>query len=198
MATGPVQQTARIILASTSTRRRDLLEAAGIAFDIDAPAIVETRLPDERAEAYAERMAREKVRAVIARHPTRIVLAADTIVVIGDQVLGKPTGAQEAAAMLRALSGKPHLVMTAVAVAFGSLVRAKVASTTVWVRPLDDDEVRQYVATGEPFDKAGAYAIQGSARAFIERINGALDTVIGLPIALVHELLHEAGAITLA
>lgn len=195
MTAGNVQTYPRIILASASERRRDLLAAAGISFDVDPPRIAETRLADERPESYVERMAREKARVGVERHPTRIVLAADTVVLIGDTVLGKPIGAQNAVAMLRTLSGRPHVVMTAVAVAASGLMRSDVARTTVWMRPLHDDEVHRYVATGEPLDKAGAYAIQGGARDFVERIDGALDTVIGLPIALVQELLRGATTI---
>jgi septum formation protein len=182
-----------ILLASASPRRRDLLRAAGILFDVDAPTIDETREPAEAAEAYVERMAREKAIAVAARHPARVVLAADTIVVIGDQVLGKPIDAAEAAAMLRALSGQSHRVMTAVAVVRNGVVRAAVDHTTVRMRRIDDDEIGAYVSTGEPLDKAGAYAVQGGARAFIVEIEGALDTVIGLPVGRARALLHEAG-----
>jgi septum formation protein len=182
-----------IVLASASPRRRDLLRAAGIQFEVDAPIVDETRRPSEVAEAYVERMAREKAAAVAARHPARAVLAADTIVVVGERVLGKPIDAADAAAMLRALSGRAHVVMTAVAVARGGGVRVAVDRTTVRIRRISEDEIGAYVATGEPLDKAGAYAIQGGAQAFIEEIDGAIDTVIGLPVDRVRALLQETG-----
>jgi septum formation protein len=185
-----------IVLASASPRRRDLLRAAGIPFEVDAPIVDETRRPSEVAETYVERMAREKVTAVAARHPARVVLAADTIVVIGKRVFGKPIDAAEATAMLRALSGRSHLVMTAVAVARSGVVRAVVDQTTVRMRRIMDEEIATYVSTGEPLDKAGAYAIQGGAQAFIESIDGALDTVIGLPVDRVRALLLEVGVKT--
>jgi septum formation protein len=185
-----------IVLASASPRRRDLLRAAGIPFEVDAPIVDETRRPSEVAETYVERMAREKVTAVAARHPGRVVLAADTIVVIGERVFGKPIDAAEATAMLRALSGRSHLVMTAVAVARSGVVRAVVDQTTVRMRRIMDEEIATYVSTGEPLDKAGAYAIQGGAQAFIESIDGALDTVIGLPVDRVRALLLEVGVKT--
>jgi septum formation protein len=185
-----------IVLASASPRRRDLLRAAGIPFEVDAPIVDETRRPSEVAETYVERMAREKVTAVAARHPARVVLAADTIVVIGERVLGKPIDAAEATAMLRALSGRSHVVMTAVAVARSGVVRAVVDQTTVRMRRIEDEEIATYVSTGEPLDKAGAYAIQGGAQAFIESIDGALDTVIGLPVDRVRALLLDVGVKT--
>jgi septum formation protein len=185
-----------IVLASASPRRRDLLRAAGIPFEVDAPIVDETRRPSEVAETYVERVAREKVTAVAARHPARVVLAADTIVVIGERVFGKPIDAAEATAMLRALSGRSHLVMTAVAVARSGVVRAVVDQTTVRMRRIMDEEIATYVSTGEPLDKAGAYAIQGGAQAFIESIDGALDTVIGLPVDRVRALLLEVGVKT--
>jgi len=182
-----------IVLASASPRRRDLLRAAGIQFEVDAPIVDETRRPSEAAEAYVERMAREKAAAVAARHPARVVLAADTIVVVGERVLGKPIDAVDAVAMLRALSGRSHVVMTAVAVVRSGVARAAVDHTTVRMRRIEDGEIAAYVATGEPLDKAGAYAIQGGAQAFVENIDGALDTVIGLPVGQVRALLHEMG-----
>jgi septum formation protein len=185
-----------ILLASASPRRRDLLQAAGIPFEVDAPFVDETRRPTESAEAYVERMAREKATAAAVRHPERVVLAADTIVVIGDRVLGKPHDSADAAVMLRALSGRSHVVMTAVAVARNGNVHAAVDRTTVRMRRIDDDEIGAYVSTGEPLDKAGAYAIQGGAQAFIEGIDGALDTVIGLPVGRARALLREVGVET--
>jgi septum formation protein len=182
-----------ILLASASPRRRDLLQAAGIPFEVEAPLVDETRWPMEGAEAYVERMARAKATAAARRHPERVVLAADTIVVVGERVLGKPVDSADAGAMLRALSGRSHVVMTAVAVAHNGGVHTAVDRTTVRIRRIEDDEIDAYVSTGEPFDKAGAYAIQGAAQAFIEGIDGALDTVIGLPVGRARVLLREVG-----
>ena len=181
---------ARLVLASASPRRRDLLTRAGVEFDVDAPSIDETPWNAERPRDYVERMAREKAAAAALRHPTRPVLAADTIVVLDDRLFGKPTDADDAVRMLEALSGREHIVMTAVAVIDGPSWRSGVAETWVRLRRLSSAEIQAYVATGEPLDKAGAYAIQGGAGSFVERIDGALDTVIGLPVAVALELLR--------
>jgi len=181
----------RLVLASASPRRRDLLAAAGFAFDVDPAHLDESRAPDERPAAYAERLAREKAATIAARHPGRLVLAADTIVVLGEQVLEKPADALDAARMLAALSGRAHEVLTAVAIQRGTRVRAQVARTTVWMRAISAAAIDAYIATGEPFDKAGAYAIQGGAGAFVDRIEGDLDTVVGLSMAAVHDVLER-------
>jgi septum formation protein len=180
----------RLVLASASPRRRDLLAAAGVHFDVDAPSIDETPQPGEAPRDYAVRMAREKAAACAARHPARAILAADTIVVVDDRVFGKPADASDATRMLEALSGRTHVVMTAVAVARRGAVTTAVAATTVSMRRLRAAEIGEYVSSGEPLDKAGAYAIQGGAAGFVEHIDGAIDTVIGLPVALALELLR--------
>jgi septum formation protein len=182
---------ARLVLASASPRRHDLLTTAGVEFDVDAPSIDETLRTGERPRDYVARMAREKAFAAARRYPTRPVLAADTIVVLDDRVFGKPSDADDAVRMLEALSGRAHVVMTAVAVVEGGSSRSGLAETSVWFRRLSAVEVRAYVATGEPLDKAGAYAIQGGAGAFVERVDGAMDTVIGLPVGLALDLLHR-------
>ncbi len=182
-----------VVLASASPRRRDLLKEAGIGFDVDAPHIDETPRSGEAAADYVERMAREKAAAVAPRHPGRLVLGADTVVVIDDDVLGKPADAVDATRMLRRLSGHTHQVLTAVAVVSALATLATVERTLVTMREIGDDEIAAYVASGEPLDKAGAYAIQGGAGPFVDRIEGSLDTVIGLPVERSIELLRLAG-----
>jgi septum formation protein len=180
----------RLILASASPRRRELLARAGYAFDVDPVGVDETPHPAEAAARYVERLAREKALAGAARHPGRIVVGADTTVVIDDEILGKPADAGEAASMIRRLSGRSHEVLTGVAVASGDDVRSLVATTIVWMEPWPEAELAAYIATLEPFDKAGAYAIQGVAGRFIPRIEGDEDTVVGLPVGMLADLLR--------
>lgn len=178
-----------LVLASASPRRRELLETAGFAFHVSPVDIDEGRLPGEPPLAYVERVARAKAGAAATRNPDRVVIAADTAVVVDDEVFGKPRDAADAARMLRALSGRAHEVMTGVAVAGNGQHRAFVERTTVWFGDLSDGDIADYVASGEPFDKAGAYAIQGRASRFILRIHGSYSNVVGLPIAQLAELL---------
>jgi septum formation protein len=185
----------RLVLASASPRRRELLEAAGIPFDVDTADVDETRRGGEPAATYVERLARLKAETVAARHPTRAVLGADTAVVIGDEVLGKPADAADAAVMLRRLSGVAHEVVTGVAVCWGGDTTARVDRTVVYMAELSDADIAWYVATGEPMDKAGAYAIQGLASRFITRIEGSYGTVVGLSVASVLQLMSRANAI---
>lgn len=173
------------VLASASPRRRALLEAAGLTFDVDAVDVDEGRLPAELADSYVERVARLKVRAGLARHPERLVVAADTAVVLDDAVFGKPRNVADAARMLAALSGRSHEVITGVAVASRARELAFVDRTVVWFAELTGADIDAYVATGEPMDKAGAYAIQGLASRFISRISGSYTNVVGLPVARV-------------
>lgn len=183
----------RVVLASASPRRRDLLAAAGFAFDVDPSRIDESRAEGESPAAYAERVARDKAAEIAARHPDRVILAADTIVVVDAAVMGKPVDAADAIRMLGALAGRAHEVLTAVAAQRGATVHTRLARTTVWMRPIHAAEIETYVATGEPFDKAGAYAIQGGAGRFVDRIDGDLDTVIGLSLAAVRDVLAALG-----
>lgn len=183
----------RLVLASASPRRRELLEAAGIAFDVDAADVDETRLAGESPEAYVARLARRKAEAVAARHPGRAVLGADTAVVVGDDVLGKPASAADAAAMLRRLSGRAHEVLTGVALCWGGATSARVDRTVVYMTELSDAAIAAYVASGEPMDKAGAYAIQGLGSRYITRIEGSYETVVGLSVASVLQLMAQAG-----
>jgi septum formation protein len=182
-----------IILASASPRRRDILTAAGIDHAVEAANVDETPRAGERPHAYAERLARAKASSIAERHPQAIVIGADTVVVVDDRILGKPVDAGDARRMLAQLSGREHAVLTAVAVACRGRLESSVAATSVWMRQIGAAEIDAYVATGEPMDKAGAYAIQGGAAAFVERISGDFDNVVGLPIAVVKRLLSLAA-----
>jgi septum formation protein len=179
----------RIVLASASPRRAELLRAAGIEFDV-MPANVDERVrPSETPDAYVRRVAEAKARALAGRADGRVVLAADTTVVIEREMLGKPLDDQDAKRMLRLLSGRCHDVVTGVTVRVGAEMTTRVISTLVEFAQLTEHEIDWYVATGEPRDKAGAYAIQGYASRFVTRITGSYSNVVGLPIALVYEML---------
>jgi len=183
-----------IILASASPRRRELLVVAGFACEVDPVEIDERRLPGEAPDTYVERVARMKATTGAARHPARVVLAADTAVVVGDEVLGKPGDDTDAARMLRLLSGRPHQVLTGVAIVSSGRTIAEVERTTVWVDPLTSKDIDWYVASGEPRDKAGAYAIQGLFSRYVPRIEGSYANVVGLPVATVARLLGQCDA----
>ena len=144
---------------------------------------------------YVERLAREKASAGLARHHGAVVIGADTAVVIDGEVLGKPTDAADARRMLRKLAGRTHAVLTGVAVASQAGMSAVVERTEVVVREIDDDELAWYVASGEPMDKAGAYAIQGLASRFVTRIEGSYSNVVGLPVATVVGMLKTSGVV---
>lgn len=182
-----------LVLASASARRRELLAAAGFAFDVIAADIDEQIRAGEAPEDYARRMAIEKAGAVRARSGTRTVVAADTIVVIDGDVLGKPCDDAEAVRMLTRLSGERHEVFTAVAVWWPDAAAPMVAieRTSVWMRVIAPDEIAAAVASGEPRDKAGAYAIQGFASRWVTRLEGAYDTVVGLPVSTVDRMLRH-------
>lgn len=180
------------VLASSSPRRRELLESAGLRFTIQSPSIDESRRSGELPAAYLRRIARAKLRAVDAPD-SAVVLAADTVVVLNGQVLGKPRDPAEARRMLNALSGATHDVFTGVAVGRAGLERYRAVKTRVTFRKIESEEIRWYVATGEPLDKAGAYAIQGAGGAFVTAIRGSHSNVIGLPLAEALEMLHELG-----
>lgn len=182
----------QLILASNSPRRRELLRRAGLEFEVRASKVEEALREGESAEEFARRVAREKALEVAASSPPHsLVLGADTVVAVGDEILGKPAGPEDAARMLRRLSGVTHRVITGVC-----LVRApdrvealKHESTFVSFSALDEEEIRSYVSSGEPFDKAGAYAIQGLASKFVTRIEGCYFNVVGLPVPLVYGIL---------
>jgi septum formation protein len=184
-----------LILASASPRRRELLIQAGLAFIVDPAGIDETALPNEPAAAYVQRLAIEKAQAVAQRRtlaPGDIVLAADTCVVLDQQLLGKPTSPEDAIRMLTQLSGRTHAVMTGVAAVSAVRSVSDVEITQVTFSLIAPEEIAAYVATGEPLDKAGAYAIQGYAARWTPRIEGDYFNVVGLPIARVIRLLAEA------
>ena len=183
-----------LILASASPRRQELLREAGIPFELRPAHINEDQHAGEPPLEFALRMAREKALAVAQRYPQSYVLGADTIVVIDNDVLGKPSDAADAARMLRLLSGREHQVTTAVAVVSpGGNTAIRSATTQVFFRKLTEEEIDQYVAGGEPMDKAGAYAIQGGASRWTDRIEGEYSNVVGLPLSLVTEMLRKAG-----
>ena len=181
----------RLVLASASPRRRELLTTAGFAFDVEVADVDETRHHGESAEVYVRRVALAKAQAVAARRANDMVLGADTIVVVDGDVLGKPVNDADAVAMLTRLSGRSHHVLTAVAVVAGGRSVDTVEDTTVSMHPLTATEIVAYVESGEPRDKAGAYAIQGRASRFIPRIEGSYTNVVGLPIAAVDGLLRQ-------
>ncbi len=183
--------TEKLVLASASPRRAEILRRAGIPCRVRPAQIDEGLRRRETPEQHVGRLARAKAEAV--RRPGETVLGADTVVVIGKTILGKPRDARHAARMLRLLSGRSHRVLTGVCLLFEGGVLEDVASTRVWFRPLRRAELAAYVASGEPFDKAGAYAIQGLASKFVERIEGCYFNVMGLPVALVYELLRGKG-----
>ena len=184
-----------MILASGSARRAELLAAAGIQFVALAADVDESTLPGETPQAYVERLAIEKAAAVARLRPETVVIGADTTVVVGGEALGKPSDSAEAVSMLRRLNGRSHDVLTGVAVSGpGGLVSA-VERTRVWFDPMSDDEIDGYVASGEPLDKAGAYAIQGLASRYIPRIEGSYTNVVGLPVALVVRLIGDVKSL---
>ena len=178
-----------LILASASPRRAQLLVAAGIAFDMIPADVDETPAAGESPRAYVERLALEKARAAGRAHPGRTALGADTTVVLDGHILGKPVDATDAAAMLARLSGQAHEVLTGVALVGSRGERVTSAMTRVWVSLMTSEDIARYVETGEGVDKAGAYAIQGRFSRFIERIEGSYSNVVGLPVALVCDLL---------
>jgi septum formation protein len=189
-----------LILASASPRRRELLTQAGLTFKVESADINEERLGHESAAAYVQRLAEEKAQAVWnlrcsldTREDPLFVLGADTCVVSDGHILGKPTSVEDARRMLQLLSGRTHAVLTGIAVANRGKILADVEVTQVTFHFLKDAEIAQYVSSGEPLDKAGAYAIQGYAARWIPRIEGCYFNVVGLPIARTITLLREAA-----
>ena len=178
-----------LTLASTSPRRRQLLEMLGIPVEVRPSNIPEVRAPDELPAAYTLRLARAKAQSVSGA----FVLGADTTVALDEHVLEKPADAEDAVRILDMLQGRTHEVVTAVALVAGGLVRDRVDTTLVTFRPASRSFLEAYVATGEPMDKAGAYGIQGYGAALVERVEGDFFTVMGLPVRLVIDLLGEAG-----
>jgi septum formation protein len=191
----------RLVLASASPRRRELLAQAGFSFEVHPAHIPEDPLPAEDPIAYVVRLAREKAEAIFAQLSAAQrssdgavalqVLGADTTVTLDNHILGKPEDAADAARMLRMLSGRTHRVITGVAVITSNTTEVAAEVTGVQFLALSDEEIAEYIATGEPMDKAGAYAIQGRAARWIPRVQGCYFNVVGLPIALVSTILES-------
>lgn len=184
-----------LILASASPRRSELLRNARIPFEVDPAHVPEEPNPGERPLEYAQRLARDKASAVQARHPDALVLGADTVVVVDEHLLEKPADAEDAARMLRLLSGRTHQVITGVCLAGPGIERIEAEITQVTFAAMSEAEIAGYVASGEPMDKAGAYGIQGMASRWVERIEGCYFNVVGLPVARVHRMLREQASI---
>jgi septum formation protein len=190
-----------LILASSSPRRQELLQQAGIPFQVHPAHIPEDQNPGEPPLNYALRLAREKATAVAQQFPERPVLGADTIVLVDQEVLGKPRDREDAARMLRLLSGRSHQVITAVCLVLANSgggrreTDTRSCTTQVSFRQLAEDEIQQYIAGGEPMDKAGAYAIQGGAARWTDGIDGEYSNVVGLPLSLVTEMLQANGLV---
>ncbi|HEY3134353.1 MAG TPA: Maf family protein [Gemmatimonadaceae bacterium] len=185
--------TPRVVLASSSPRRRQLLNLIGILHDVQPANIDESMRAREIPRRHAERLAREKATAIATRDPDLITIGADTVVVINRKVLGKPKDEAEAIHMLSQLSGREHTVITAVAVARGRKLRSSVEEVHVKFRRLRGEEIEAYVATGEPMDKAGAYGIQGYGATIVERIEGDYFAVMGLPLVRLTSLMRDLG-----
>ena len=182
-----------IVLASGSPRRKQLLEMLRIPFRVIPPDVDEHVLPGEKPDAYVTRLSRAKAEAVVSRAPGEVILAADTTVVLGGKIFEKPTSPQHAVQMLEQLQGKTHEVLTAVAVAENGRLEQALDVSRVTFRPNTRQTLEAYVATGEPLDKAGAYAIQGLGAPLIERVEGDFFGVMGLPLRLALDLLAKFG-----
>ena len=183
----------RVILASQSPRRRELLTLVGITHEVRPADIDEAYLPGEVPTAHAERLARGKCAVIAEREPDALVIGSDTIVVVDGDVLGKPRDEGDAAHMLRRLSGRTHIVVTAVAVSWRGETQSAVEEVNVTFHSLSDDDIAAYIATREPMDKAGAYGIQGYGATIVERVDGDYFAVMGLPLQLVVRVLRELG-----
>jgi len=186
-----------IVLASASPRRVELLQSAGISVSVRPSGIDETLLPGEAPENHASRLARDKARDVARLGSGRFFIGADTIVVSGDEIMGKPRDAADAERMLRTLSGTVHQVITGFSVidAVSNAEITAAVKTLVYFKDLRDDEIHSYIASGCPFDKAGGYAIQGDAAHMIRKIEGSYTNVVGLPLCEVVEALRKLGAL---
>lgn len=191
MTTSVEPRQPRFLLASASPRRAALLRAAGFLFDVLPANVDESARPGEAAAAYVLRVARDKAAAVLVHAGDKTVIAADTAVVVDDQILGKPADEADAARMLRLLSGRRHDVLTAVVMErAGQPTRTHVERTTVEFEALNEAEVAAYIASGEPMDKAGGYGVQGLASRFVRHIEGSYTSVVGLPVARVYAMLE--------
>ena len=180
-----------LILAAGSPRRAEILGSGGWPFIKDVPDIDETERPGEDPESYVRRLAKEKAEAIATRHPGRLVLGADTTVVIDDAIIGKPVDLDDARRMLRLLSASTHDVLTGVAIAGNGAVRVGCQRTSVRFAKMSEDEIEHLALRGDPLDKAGAYAVQAQAALFIEGIEGDYWNVVGLPVSMVYRLVRE-------
>ena len=185
-----------LILASASPRRSELLRNAGISFTVEPAHVPEQALPNEPPLQYAQRLARDKARAIFARHLDTVVLGADTVVVVDEHLLEKPVDERDAARMLRLLSGRTHLVITGVCLVAEDYEHIEAEITEVYFSTLSESEIADYVRMGEPMDKAGAYAIQGMASRWVERIDGCYFNVVGLPVPRMYRMLQALEAKT--
>jgi septum formation protein len=185
----------RVILASSSPRRRELLSSVGIEFDVIPSHVPEEHQLGEAPEEYVARLSRDKARAIAAKYPGQWVIAADTTVLFGDQLLEKPTDDADARRMLATIAGRTHIVYTGVTIEHGGKKYrdTRVAESEVRMLPLTQEDIAWYVRTGESLDKAGAYAVQGIGAMFIESIHGSYTNVVGLPLALLFQMLRNAG-----
>jgi nucleoside triphosphate pyrophosphatase len=183
----------RLVLASASPRRAELLAAAGYAFAVDPAHVDESERAGESPDAYVLRVARDKARAVASRrrNPGEVVIGADTTVVADGEILAKPADESDAVRMLQRLAGTIHEVLTGVVLVSGGREQAEVVGTRVRLLPLTPEEIRWYVGTGEPMGKAGAYAIQGRAARFVDWIEGSWSNVVGLPVATVNQMIRR-------
>jgi septum formation protein len=201
ISTDELESAFMLVLASASPRRQELLRNAGILFVARPTDIPETPNKDEAPRAFAERMAREKALAAFDRESKNFVLGADTIVIVESEILGKPRDNADAARMLRMLSGRTHQVITGVCLLGPELSQnqtfadVRSETTTVSMNTLSNADVQSYILSGEPMDKAGAYAIQGRASRWISRIEGDYFNVVGLPVSLVYRMMQEHGAL---
>lgn len=184
----------RLYLASTSPRRRELLRWLGLPFDLLAPEVDEARLPGEPADSMVRRLSLAKARACAHLYPNDLIIAADTTVLLDGDVLGKPVDATDAVSMLSRLRGLPHVVYSGVAVLGPGREWSYVCQSTVWMRDLTDVEIASYVASGDPLDKAAAYAVQHRDFRPVARVEGCFANVMGLPVCRVAEVLREFGA----
>lgn len=182
-----------LLLASASPRRHELLRHTGVPFRVVVADIDETPLPGEQPVPYTLRLAQAKAAAVLQHHPDAAVLGADTTVTVGGALLGKPVDAADGARMLRLLRNREHAVTTGVALCTADRTLTHAETTRVWMGNISDEEIAAYIATGEPMDKAGAYALQGMAQRWVPRIDGEYSNVIGLPVARVYAMLRDFG-----
>lgn len=190
----------KFILASSSPRRRELLTMIGLSFEVVPSHVPEVHQHGEAPEEYVARLSREKAEAIAAQHPERWIIAADTTVVFGDQLLEKPADAPDAVRMLETIAGRTHVVYTGVTLVHRGrgYQDTRVSETEVRMLPLSRAEIEWYVATGEPLDKAGAYGVQGIGGMFIESVHGNYSNVVGLPLATLFQMLRRAGVDPLA